>query len=90
LKVAGVLAVTGSGVLRVFRVSAERAAATWERCAGGDDRVWRNAFFDPIYDGSKHVEVIERGTASAVGHAGDEEHATPFGNLLRSAVSWGK
>ena len=90
LEVAGVLAVTASGVLRVFWISAERAAAAWERCAGGNHGIRRRAFLYPVDNSGKHVEVIEGGAATAVGHAGDEEHAAPFGNLLSAAVGCGQ
>src|ERR1035441_9273214 len=89
-EVAGVLGVTVSVVLRVLWISAERATAAWECLTGGDNRIGCRPLLDPVDDGGKHVEVIKSGPATAVGHAGDEEHAAPFGNFLRAAVGCGK
>src|ERR1035441_6775038 len=90
LEVAGVLGVTAAVVLRVLWISAERAAAAWECLTGGDDGIGRLPLLDPVDDGGKHVEVIESGPATAVGHAGDEEHAAPLGNLDCATVGCGK
>src|SRR5271165_1509138 len=90
LEIAGVLAVTVPVVLRVFWISAEWAAAAWERGAGGNHGIGRRPLLNPVDNSGKHVEVIESGPATAVGHAGDEEHSAPFGNLFSAAVGCGK
>ena len=90
MEVAGVLGVPGSGVLRVFWIGAERAAAAGECLTGGDNGIGRCAFLDPIDDGAEHVEVIERRAAAAMSHSGHQEDAAPFSNLVGAAVGFGK
>jgi hypothetical protein len=90
LEVSGVLGVTSSDVMSVFWICAKRAAAAGERLAGGHNGIGRFAFLDPVDDSAEHVEMVESGSATAVGHAGDEEHAAPFGDLVCTAVGCGQ
>ena len=87
-EVAGVLGVTGSGVLGVFWICTEWAAAAGECVACGYDRIGLCAFFDPVHDSAEHVEMIERRATAAVRHPGNEENTAPRGNLLGASIGF--
>src|SRR5579871_5559592 len=89
-EVAGVLRVAGSRVLRVCRISAQGPAASGECLASGNHRFGSFAFLYPFNHRREHVEVIERRSAAAVSHAGNEKHAAPFSHLVCSAIRCGK
>ena len=87
LVVGGVLRIARALILRVRRISAQRAAASGERASGGIHRIRRGALFHPVRDGGQHVEGIERsGTAAAVAHAGRKEKPAPVLHFRRPAV----
>src|ERR1035441_5582404 len=84
LEVTGVLGVTVSVVLGVFWIGAQRAAATGECCAGGDNEIRRRALLDPVDYGAEHVEAIERRPAAAMFHPGHEKDAAPGGDSIEA------
>lgn len=90
LKVASIVGVSGSGVLCVLWVRTQRPATAREGRASCDDGVGRRALLNPVDDCSEHVEMIERWASAAVGHAGNEEHAAPFGYFVSAAIRCGK
>lgn len=85
-EVACVLRVAATDVLSVFGVRTQRAAAPWKCFAGADDEVRRGIFLNPIDDRAKHVEMVERWTATTMSHAGNEKDATPLGDSVGTAI----
>ncbi len=70
-KVLSVLGVTIAHILRVFGISAERAAAAGKCFSGCDDGVGSSSFLDPIDHRAQHIELVKRGAAAAVSHTRD-------------------
>lgn len=86
------LASSGSPVpvMRVLGISAERAASTRESLPCCYDRIGRSSFFNPVHEGAEHVKAIERRSAPAVLHSGNQEDAAPFGNVIGAPVRCGQ
>ena len=60
-----------------FRIGTQRACLVGECPTGGNHAVRCPPLLDPLLDCRKHVELIRRLSAAAVGHAGDKEQAGP-------------
>jgi len=81
-----ILGATGSCELRVHWVRTEGAAAAGKRRTSRCNGIGRCALLDPVDDSTQDVEVVERGTAAAVTHPGNEEDAAPLGDLVGDSV----
>src|ERR1035438_359767 len=89
-EIVSVIRVSLSRVLGVLGIRAQRPASSRKCLSGGDHRFRRNAFLDPVQHCAEHVELVECRTAAAVAHPRHQKHPTPFGHLVRTAVSSGK
>ncbi len=63
---ASVVRVSPACVLGVFRIGAQRPAASRKCLSRGDNGFRRNAFLDPVHYCAEHVELVESRPAAAI------------------------